>query len=170
MHELAIALAVIGILCLAAHRRRARLLELSASLVMVPAMLDSGATAPVLPPILWTGILIATAGALGVAHRARRGPAHADHEPVAVPHSPVYTALGLVVMAALVAGVPHLEGTASGHHGHGGGSLVALLVLVPTAYLIGSIAGALRMRHPLDRVHLAAMGVSAGLMGIAALS
>ncbi|HWI31214.1 MAG TPA: hypothetical protein VNT50_06970 [Microbacterium sp.] len=161
LHTWALAPAALGACCLAADRRRARVPELAASVLMLLAMLDSSRTHPAVPAVLWAEILLIAAMAVA-AVRGRRAATHADADAMPSTGMTLHTNLGLVVMAVLVALMsPHSDGIA--HHGPSLGAFVLGAAIASAAYGAASVVAAARTARTrrLDRVQYAAMGISA---------
>ncbi|SIT76529.1 hypothetical protein [Microbacterium sp. RU33B] len=166
LHACALAPAAIGTCCLAADRRRVRVPEIAASLVMMIAMLDA-AFWRVVPVVVWAGILLLAAMALAAVRSSRRASLV-----VASPSErgmTLHATLGLVVMAALLIGMDHGSSASSHAHGLSAGALVGLLLAGAVAYAAASVVAASRTRAWQDRGQYAAMGAAALLMGLAAL-
>lgn len=182
LHAWALAPAAVGTCCMAVDRRRARVPELAASVLMLVAMADA-ASLHAVAPVVWCAILLAAAMGLA-AIRGRRRTLRGDGTATLMQ---VHGTMGLVVMAGLTVlmGVPLGPVPDGAHHG-GGGSLVPLGVAVAVAYAAASVALALRAgRHARDpavhargpavhagrlgRVQLVAMGASVAAMGLALL-
>lgn len=160
MHELALAFAVASSCALAAHPRRGRLPELTASVLMLVAMIDAAAPGPLLSPIAWTAVLLGSALLLAIAGRTRRGSCAA--------HSTAHTGVCSVIMAGLiVAGHGHTA-TAATAHAHGGQvPFEALVSIGVVAFVLASVYGVARSRRVLDRIQIGAMAVSTTLMLLA---
>ena len=166
LHAWALAPAAIGTCCLAADRRRVRAPELVASAVMLLAMMDA-ALVRVVAPVLWSALLLVGAMALAALRRRRR----TGLEPIGSAETmTVHTAIGMVVMAALLVTMGH-AGVASPPHAHGMGSVALSTTMLGAVavYAAGSAIAAARARRWLDRAQYAAMGASTLVMGIAAL-
>lgn len=183
LHLGALAPAAIGACCIAADRRRARLPELAASVLILVAMVDV-VLGGVVAPVLWAAALLAAAIVLaavrGRAARLRvgRGPTRAAGTAL-VPSTvmTVHTTLGLVVMAALVlAMIPDASAVASpGHHGSGpsfGSAAAASALLFGVVSLVAArtLHGDSARASALDRGQLIAMGVATAVMGVSLLA
>lgn len=174
LHAWAVAPAALSTCCLAAQPGafRARAAELAASALMVVAMIDAALTA-VLAPVFWAGILLAAAMALAARHglRLRRAPSTTAGPPAG--GGPiVHGALGMIAMGALMLAMGHdrVAGVVSDHEHHASTvSFGVLLIAGAAVYAAASVALALRQRSWATRVELGAMGVSCGLMALAAL-
>lgn len=172
VHLLALAPAGVGVCCLAADRRRSRGAELAVGVLMLVAMTDA-VVSGILPTVWWTVLLLAAALVLVAVHgraRGRRRPA-AGSERAMVVHS----ALGMIVMGALMLAMPAASGVASGTadvaraagaHAHGGTSL-AVVALLGAVYAAGSVALAVRAHDVLGRMQYGAMAASVALMSAA---
>jgi hypothetical protein len=169
LHAWSLAPAAIGTCCVAADRARGRRAELAASAVMLLAMLDAAGGQPVLPPVLWTALLLAAAMGLAVIRRPRSARSRlGGSRRASVMH--LHTTIGLVLMAALVLGMPSAD--VDGAHVHGGvgvGAFVVGLAAASGAYLAASALLALRAHPWRDRAQLGAMGASAALMALATI-
>lgn len=189
-HVLALAPAAIGLCCLAADRRRARIAELGAAVLMMVAMLDAAITA-IVPVVFWVALLVAGAMVLAaVRGRARAGVVAAAG---AAPSGAstmggstmggstmggstiggggvamaVHSASGMVVMAALLLAMAGGAAATGGHH-HGGTPSVAWAATgVAAVYVVASVVLAARTRGMLLRTQYAAMAASVGLMAVA---
>ncbi len=166
LHAWALAPAAIGTCCLAADRRRVRVPELAASVVMMIAMLDA-AFWRVVPVVIWAGTLLVAAMALAAVRSSRRASVVA-HSPSAGGMT-LHSTLGLVVMAALLMGMGHGGSTSVHSHGLSAGALGGLLLAGAIAYAGASVVAAWRTSGWQDRGQYAAMGASALLMGVAVL-
>ena len=180
LHLGALAPAAIGACCIAADRRRSRVPELAASVLMLVAMVDvvlGGAVAPV----AWAAALIVAAiGLAAVRGRAARSRAGRGEGAAVIPSTvmTLHATVGLVVMAALVlAMIPDASaGTPVGGH-HGSGAPFGP-VAATSALLFGLVSViAARGRHGggartsvLERWQLIAMGASTAAMGVALLA
>lgn len=175
-HVLALAPAAIGLCCLAADRRRARVAELGAGLLMLLAMLDAAVTSLV-PVVWWVVALVAGAMALAAVYGRSRGPVAAGVTPGARTGSgtpmtsgagmTVHAASGMVVMAALLLSMAGAGGAGVGAHHHGGPTLAAAGLVLGGAYLVASVALGVRSSAPLARAQYLAMGASVALMSLA---
>lgn len=167
LHAWALAPAAAGACCLAADRRRVRVPELAASVLMLVAMLDA-AVAGLLPPVYWAGMLLLAAMALAALRRFRRPATGHDGDGQMALH----TAVGLVTMAAvtLVAGHGAAPAAAAAHvHGPTGAGVLAVVLAACAGFAAWSAAGTVRAPAPLDRAQYAAMGASVLLMAAAAV-
>lgn len=178
-HLLALAPAAVGLCCLAADRRRARVREVAAGLVMMIAMIDS-AVGHLVPLVWWVALLLATAMALAASHRRSRLAHGAGSGPVRGTEATMvaHAAGGMVVMAALLlamatggAAAGAWPGVGVAAHAHGGSGVGAsaaeigvLGVTLAGVYVVASLVVIARSRSPLDRGQYAAMAASAGLM------
>lgn len=171
-HAWAIAPATIGACCVAADRGRTRWPDVAASVLMLIAMLDAVLT-HLVSPVYWAAAVLAAAMALAAWHRPR-GASNASGRARSPVGMTLHTTTGMVAMAAFQLAMTHdpTLGAATASHAHGGtASLLAAMLLAGTlAHL--ALSGALlsRVHGRLDRVQLLSMGVSVGLMGIAAVS
>ncbi|WP_336631089.1 MULTISPECIES: hypothetical protein [unclassified Microbacterium] len=174
-HLMALAPAAIGLCCLAADRRRARIGELAASVLMMLAMVDA-AVGRVVPVVWWVVVLLAGAMALAAAHgRPRSGP-RAGSAGAGGTTMAVHAAGGMIVMAVLLlamAGgiVSGADAGAGGGHVHGGAGgggagmgVAAFGAILAGVYVVASLIVIARARSRLDRGQYAAMAASAGLM------
>lgn len=134
LHAGAVLPAALGVCC--AARNRARLVERSAGVVMVLAMIDMALGSLVLSAAGWTVVLLAAAGALELGHR------------VGVTEKCRHSIVGTALMgccAAVTAARGHVHALEAGHHhvgvlhafGHDavGISLLAVAVIGALAYL-----------------------------------
>ena len=182
LHLWALAPATVGACCVAADRGRARVPEFAAAALMLLAMADIGTGARVIAPVFWALLLLVGAMALAALRGARRRPVTAERLPHPSGAMTVMTALGLVVMAALMiamgAHAPSSVGDALGGHGHGGfgawsggggglGPVAALAMAVAAAYVAASAVAAARSAVRLDRVQYASMATATALMALA---
>ncbi len=166
LHAWALAPAAVGTCCLAAEGRRARMPELAASVLMLLAMMDAARPASLVAPVFWTALLLAAALALAALRGPRRagsaGPTSTQSEPT------VHTAVGLVVMGALLVGMGHADASA-GAHEHGGPALAGVLLVGGTAYALAAAVAALRAHGLLGRAQHLGMAASTALMSLALL-
>lgn len=171
LHAWALAPAAIGTCCVAADRRRVRMPEIVASLLMMIAMIDASRTAPLLAPVYWAALMIAAGMVLAIMRRARRGVVGTEARPAASARGmTLHTAIGLITMAALLLAMGRTDAAASGHaHGMTAGAFTIVLVAGAAAYGAVSVVAALRAHGVLDRVQFVAMGVSTSVMGLALL-
>ena len=189
LHLGALAPAAIGACCIAADRRRARVPELAASVLMLIAMLDVVLWGLV-APLVWAALLIVAAIALaalrGRAARVRtvaRVPVSVAKVPVSGAKVPstvmtVHATLGLVVMATLVlAMIPDAStpAVATGHHSTGApfgpvAAASALLFGLVSVIAARSPHGGAARASALERGQLIAMGASTAVMGVALLA
>lgn len=165
-HLLALAPAAIGLCCLAADRRRARVVELGAAVLMMLAMVDAAVTA-VVPAVFWVVALLGGAMALAAARgRARVRVAVGDMTGGAA--MAVHSAAGMVVMATLMLAMT--GGTsvpaAAGHHHSSAPAITVAALVVASAYLVASVVLAARTYGVLARVQYVAMAGSVGLMSL----
>lgn len=164
LHAWALAPTALGTCCLIAARRRVRVSEIAASVLMLLAMLDTALPGQVLAPVFWAVLLIV--GAIGIAAvrrvRSRAAassvPAHSRADPA------LHTTLGLVVMAALLLGMPG-HGATGGHAHTGMGPTV--LIIAAVAYIAASVVSAVRSPRWWDRTQFGSMGLSTLLMTLA---
>lgn len=173
-HLMALAPAAIGLCCLAADRRRARIGELAASVLMMLAMVDA-AVGRVVPVVWWVVVLLAGAMALAAAHGRPRSGHRAGSVGAGGATMAVHAAGGMIVMAALLlamaGGIVPGAGAGAGAHVHGGvggGSfgmgVAAFGAILAGVYVVASVVVIARSRSRLDRGQYAAMAASAGLM------
>ena len=170
LHGWALATAAIGTCCLAADRRRARAPELAASVLMLLAMLDASRPAPLLAPVIWAAMLLIAAMALAAVRRSRSDAADRIMRSRGARAMHLHTTLGLVLMAALLLGMPHSG--VDGGHAHGGvsaGALLAGLAVVSGGYALVSAIAAAGTRPWRDRAQFGAMGLSILLMSSASI-
>ena len=163
LHLWALAPAAVGTCCLPADRRRVRAPELTASALMLIAMLDA-ATVGLVATVFWAGMLLLAAMALaGVRSGRRRHPARRADTMT------VHTALGLVVMAALLLTMPAGQPSAPSGHAHGmdAGAVTVAVGFTALGYVGWSAVALLRAHTRLDRAQYAAMGVSVLAMVLA---
>lgn len=166
LHTLAMVAGGISLVSVVADRGRGRFTECAAAALMLVAMADSAQSEPFVPVVAWMGSLIAAAlivsasGRLGGQAPAQVGPAGGGLR--------AHSAVGLIVMAALLAGSIRTDPiSAAPAHAHGGvGELGIPLLCVALGYAVVSTLVAARSRTAVRGIHLAAMGASAGLMGI----
>ncbi|GAA2001937.1 hypothetical protein GCM10009739_10340 [Microbacterium ulmi] len=131
---------------------------------MLVAMTDA-AVSRFMPTAAWVGLLLAGGVAIAIAHRIRRGRGVTETAVMTA-----HTALGMVVMAGLLAGMTAPAATvASDGHAHGGAGLGPICAVAAVAYAAGSAAAARRACARGDRLQYAAMGVATLAMGAAAL-
>ena len=183
LHLVSLAPAAVGLCCLAADRRRARALELSAAVIMMAAMADT-AIGQVVSPVWWCAVLLLTAIVLGAVRGRARG---SVGMPMAAAPGRAVTAVagagggfggaamaahaasGLVVMAALLLAMTGTGGAgapAGHHHGTGVVGLGVVAAVLAAAYVAGSIAVAMRSPSRLDRAQYGAMAASVALMAL----
>ncbi len=149
--------------CAAATRPRASITAVVGAAVMLAAMVAMAAGA-LGTPIAWTVALVLLAVTGAAARRLRRGRSDtASHEAFDW-HRPV----GIVVMAALIAGMGAGPAAASGHaHGQAGGiPSSGALPLAAFAYVAALAVWMLRHRRELSPRH-AAEGASMAVMTLA---
>ncbi|WP_438353151.1 hypothetical protein [Microbacterium sp. CJ88] len=171
LHAWALAPAAVGTCCLAARRRRVRVPELAASVLMLLAMMDAASPAPRIAPVWWAAVLLGGAMALAAVRGARRRPACAAARPGALPGAllmSVHTATGMVAMAALLLAMAAGSGTAGAHpHGVSSAALHVLLLAGAAAYAVVSAYAVTRAHGTLDRVQYVGMAVSTSVMALA---
>lgn len=180
LHLWALAPATVGACCVAADRGRARVPEFAAAALMLVAMADVGTGARLIAPVLWALLLVVGAMGLAALRGARRPrPAAGERMPHPSRAMTVMTALGLVVMAALMitmgTAAPSSAADAGGGHGHGGlgavggglGMVVALTTVVAAGYVAVSAVAAVRSTLRLDRVQYVSMAAATALMAAA---
>ena len=186
LHAWALAPAVVGTCCLAARRRRVRVPELAASVLMLIAMLDAARSAPLLQPVWWASLLTIAAIALAAFRRSRatsgrqaarrsvdvsRGSdEHSRAAAVDTRRMSVHTTLGMIAMAALLLAMSAHPGGAGHAHGVTAGAFVALLVGGSALYALGSALVATTTVSRVDRIQYVAMGATTLFMGLALLA
>jgi hypothetical protein len=166
LHAWALAPAAIGTCCLAADRARVRAPEFVASVVTLVAMVDA-ALGRVIAPVLWSALLLLGAMALAAVRNGRG----AEMTPMRSAQTmTVHTAIGMVVMAALLVVMgPSGAGASAHNHGTSAGVLTAAMLGSVAVYAAGSVVAAARTGRWLDRAQYGAMGASTLVMGVALL-
>ncbi|VXB40364.1 conserved membrane hypothetical protein [Microbacterium sp. 8M] len=185
LHLCALAFSAAGTCCLVVDRRRARVPEVVASLLMLLAMLDLARATPLLVPVAWAAVLIATAMILAAirstqvraATRGSTGTGRSAARPAALSPTGMasHTALGMVVMSVLVLAMSAHGGSSramaaagmSGMHGSSGAGV--LLILFVVGYALASVVAAIRGHTRRDRIQYAAMGCSTAVMALGVL-
>ncbi len=171
LHAWALAPAAIGTCCLAAERRRVRVPEIVASLLMLAAMIDASRPAPLVAPVYWAALMIVAGMVLAMLRRARGHGALPIDRPTATARvMTLHTGIGMITMGALLLTMGRVDAGASGHtHGMSAGALSAVLLAGVAAFAVGSLVAAARAHGLLDRVQFVAMGASTSVMGLALL-
>ncbi|WP_345751808.1 hypothetical protein [Microbacterium rhizophilus] len=144
--------------CAAATRPRASRTAILGAAAMLAAMIAMAAGS-LGSPIAWTAALVGIAVVGAAARRVRRGRVDAASHEAFDWHRPV----GIVVMAALIAG--HSAG-APASAGHAHGPSAAALPLLALAYVAALVVWMLRRRRDLTPRH-AAEGISMAVMTVA---
>lgn len=166
LHAGALAPALASACCVAADRGRTRAREVSASALMLIAMVDAGLTGFV-APVFWAALLLAAGMAMAAAHRFRPAAAEPSR-----PHPLMgaHTALGMVLMAVLLVTMSSVH--AADTHTHHGVSAAGLDLLVAAAalgYAAWSAHAARRATGRLTSAQFATMGLSILVMAAAGL-
>ncbi|WP_448808372.1 hypothetical protein [Agromyces bauzanensis] len=171
LHLAAVLPATVG-LCCAVGDRRGRARSVVSAAAMLAAMLAMAAGWPLVPPLVWTAVLLA----LGVAAAARL---RFGRGAVAEPHArdmQLHRALGLVLGAALLvaSAAGHGQG-AWGHPAHVTSATPYTVALAgAAAYLVFTgwlVVHSVRRRTPvLGAVEASAMGLMTALMALAPLA
>ncbi|MBZ4486608.1 hypothetical protein LQ938_06490 [Microbacterium sp. cx-55] len=164
LHVWALVPAAASACCVAADRRRVRVPELAASVIMLLAMVDA-ALLGIVPRPYWAALLIV--GAVGLA--ALRSPRR-RHRPRSDDDAlmTVHAALGLVAMAALLLAMAPASAAAPAHaHGLGAGATTGLFVVASIAYGAWSAIAAQRAHGRLVRAQFGAMGLATVVMAAA---
>lgn len=192
LHLCALAFSATGTCCLVVDRRKARALEVIASVLMLLAMLDVVRGRPLLAPVAWAALLISAAMILAAvrgtqvraaarASAGAQGWGAAGHAVplAALPRAAMtsHSALGMVVMAVLVLTMSAHDGSSdaipvprmSGMHGHSGVSVVVVLFLFVVGYAVLSLIVAIRGHTRRDRIQYAVMGCSTAAMALSVL-
>ncbi|WP_136587087.1 hypothetical protein [Microbacterium hydrothermale] len=161
VHIAALACSLLAACCAASGPIRQRRERGVVSLLMTVAMLDA-AVLHVIAPIVWASVLVAAALVLSATRRVREGRTGGG----------VFSAAGLVVMAALLATGAHGASptVALSHHGAGAGApvLQGLGVVLAVGHVAAS-AHRMRRGSSTERIHHTAMGGSTALMAVAVL-
>ncbi|QKJ20479.1 hypothetical protein [Microbacterium hominis] len=167
LHAGALVPTAIGTCCLAADRRRVRLPELAASLLMLLAMLDVWLTGWV-AGVYWAAALIGGALALAAWRRPRRRLAGDRGERPMLAH----TTIGMIAMAMLLVTMvaAHPESAGSHAHAHGGVPIDALVLAGCAAYAVSSAVLAARMTRRGERAQVLTMGIAVLMMAAATLA
>lgn len=166
LHAGALAPAIASACCVAADRRRTRAREVSASALMLLAMVDASLTGFV-APVFWAALLLAAGMAMAASHRRRpvtAGPGRTH------PVMGIHTALGMVLMAMLLVTMSSTH-TASthAHHGVSAAGLNALVAAAALVYAGWSAYAARRAAERLTSAQFATMGLSVLVMTVAAV-
>ncbi|GAA4375977.1 hypothetical protein [Agromyces bauzanensis] len=173
LHLAAVLPATIG-LCCAVGDRRGRARSVVPAVAMLAAMLAMSAGWPLVPPLVWSALLLALgiAGAFGLRRRTTGDAAAASHGR----HMQLHRALGLVVSAGLlvVSIAAHGGTAASAHAGHAALSPPVVAALGGAAgfvaYTLWLIPRSLWRRLPVvGVVEASAMGLMTGVMAIVPL-
>lgn len=170
LHLTALLPATVG-LCCAAGDRRGRTRAVVPAAVMMLAMFAMAAGWPLLPPLVWAGVLLLVAIGGAAARRfvaASRSPRAAHTR-----HMELHRALGLVLGAALLVASGAHEGTAvAGHVAHSAGGSPFVMTMAGSAgylaFTVWLVAREARQRRPLvGIVEATAMGLMTATMSIA---
>lgn len=146
-------------------RRRSTSSGLVAAVLMLTAMVDVAYLHRVGAP-LWSAVLLAAAIAISALRSPRRRGTEADAPGIG--DAATHDALGLVVMAALLAlmHTPAIADSAAEHAGHGAsrGALVAVVIALVFGYAAAMAVGWARARRSAHRAQYVLMGAAAILM------
>ena len=152
--------ATLGACCVAGSADRRSPLVWFGMLAMLAAMADTMLLPhPLVAPVVWAALLVATGLATAVAHRQR--PAHPAQTMA------VHRALQAILVGGLIVAAGAHHGAAGGGHSAHGVDVIAALGVAALAFAAGSGALAFRRQLPrLPRAEAALGAVSVALMSL----
>lgn len=157
LHAGALGASALGACCLALDRERPRVREALLSLVMLAAMIDVAGGFRVVPVVWWSAATLALALALAI--RRRGGTVSRPRL-----RARVHSALGGVLMAALMLAMGGVHG-GSGHHAGSPAVFAMVLVVAAVVYAVASVPWHGRV-SVVGRVQYACMGASVLLLAL----
>lgn len=169
LHLIAVGLAALAAGAHIGRQKRGSALGLAAAILMLVAMIDAAYLNRV-SIVVWTPLLLVAAIALAAVRSVRRRGVTMDgRDDVCVTtHDP----LGLVAMAVLLPLMHAGSAPASDHAGHGvaSGVLIAVVLSVVAAHVIGSLVASVRSLRTSSRLQYVAMGAATGFMAASAIA
>lgn len=152
--------ATLGACCVAGSADRRSPLAWFGMLAMLAAMADTMLLPhPVVAPVVWAALLVATGVATAMAERLRRvgrrgaegaDSAHGVHPAHRARTMALHRALQAILMGGLIVAAGAHHGAAGGGHSAHGVNMVAALGLAALAFAVAS--GLLALRRPLPRL------------------
>ena len=160
--------ATLGACCVAGSADRRSPLAWFGMLAMLAAMADTMLLPhPLVPPVVWAALLVATGLATAVALRLRsvgRGGAEAAHPAQTMA---LHRALQAILMGGLIIAAGAHHGAAGGGHSAHGVNVIAALGVAALAFAVASGLLAFRQRLPrLPRAEAALGAASVALMSL----